>query len=222
VTDLLLAAGWSAALVIALVVVVALHRSGLPTTYARDLLHVGAGVWIVGWPWWSGALWPIAITVVAALVTAAVPWAASRLGAAARLHDTVTGGDETWDGLVLYTATFAALTAIGQVAAPVAAAAAILALALGDGVGGAVGRRWGRIHFRAPGGKRKSVEGSVTVAVMAALGAATAGWVLGAPLGAGAALTAGVVAAVIEAAAPRGTDNLLVPAAVWTALLAWP
>jgi phytol kinase len=216
VNDLGLALLWSSVLASGIAGAVMLHQFGLAATHVRDLLHVGAGVWVIGWPWWQGASVPIAIVVLTALVVAAVP--TIRLRPAARLRGAVTGGDERWGGLVLYTASYAIWTAVGLLGDPLPAAAALLALSLGDGIGGAVGRRFGRHHFRAPGGKRKSVEGSLTVAVMAMAGAMLAAAVLGGSLGTARILFAGVVATTAEAAAPRGTDNAVVPACVWLAL----
>ncbi|HTM21359.1 MAG TPA: hypothetical protein VL172_12650 [Kofleriaceae bacterium] len=210
--------GAAAVLGMATAVAVLLRTVGVPATYVRDLMHIGAGLWVLTWPWWHGAAAPIAITAVVAVGTALVPLAARRIPAARRLHGSVTGGDERWGGLVLYTLSYAALTATGFTGAPLPAAAALLALSLGDGVGGAVGRHFGRRSFRAPGGKRKTVEGTITVGLMATAGALIAGAVLGAPMTHGLALVAGLVAAVVEAASPRGTDNATVPAAVWLTL----
>jgi len=220
VSDLALAGGWCALLVSGLAGVVLLRRFGLARTHARDLLHVGAGVWVLGWASWRDPLPPIAITVAAAALTAALPWAAGRWLAAARLRDAVSDDDERWSGLTLYTAAYALLTAVGLLVTPLPAAAALLALSLGDGIGGAVGRGLGRHHFRAPGGKRKSLEGSLTVAVMAAAGAVVAALAVGAPPTLAVALTTGAVASVAEALAPRGTDNAVVPVCVWAALVA--
>jgi hypothetical protein len=56
------------------------------------------------------------------------------------------------------------------------------------------------------------------MAVMAGAGVALAAAFFGAHAGAARLASAGVVAAAAEAAAPRATDNALVPASVWTAL----
>lgn len=218
-TDLGLALGWAGILAGALAGLVGLRWLGLPSTYARDLLHVGAGLWVLGWPLWRGSVAPVALTALALAGTSAVPLARRRSRAAARIHDTVTGGDERWTGIVLYTASFAAMTAIGLGGAPLPAGGALLALALGDGIGGAIGRRFGRLRFRAPGGKPKTAEGSLAVALGAAAGALAASAALSAPLSLTAALAVGAVAAAAEALAPRGTDNAIVPAAAFLTLL---
>ncbi|HEU5059168.1 MAG TPA: hypothetical protein VFU21_21695 [Kofleriaceae bacterium] len=217
-SDLALALVWSGVLGAGIAGAVVLRHLGLAATHVRDLLHVGAGIWVIGWRWWDGALIPLAIVSAVALVVADVPRLRRRHRAAARLHDAVTGGEERWGGLILYTISYAVFTAVGLVGDPVPAAAALLALSLGDGIGGAVGQRFGRHRFRAPGGKWKSLEGSAAVAVMAMAGAALASAWLGGSLGTARILCAGLVAATAEVAAPRGTDNVLVPASVWLAL----
>lgn len=217
-SDLALALAWSGVLSAGIACAVLLHHLRVAATHVRDLLHVGAGIWVIGWPWWEGALLPIAIVSAVALVVAEVPRLRRRHRAAARLYDAVTDGEERWGGLVFYTVSYAVLTTVGLLGDPLPAAAALLALSLGDGIGGAVGQRFGRHRFRAPGGKWKSLEGSAAVALMAMAGAAIAAAWLGGPMGGARILCAGLVAAAAEAAAPRGTDNLLVPASVWLAL----
>jgi dolichol kinase len=148
---------------------------------------------------------------------ALVPTLARAVPLAARLERTVAGGDERWSGLVHYAIAATALTAIAVAGHGFAAAAGLWALALGDGPGGAVGRRLGRHRFRAPGAKPKSLEGTAAVALGAALGALAAGAWFAHPIAPAIALAIGAVAALAEAVAPRGTDNLTVPAAAWLA-----
>jgi dolichol kinase len=189
---------------------VALAKLGLPRTYVRDLVHVGTGVWVLGWPLWSSPALPIAITGAAAVLVGLGPRV---------LRDALTAGDERWGGVVLYVLAYAVFTALGFAHRSFPAAGALLALSLGDGVGGAVGRRFGRARFRVPGGKQKSLEGSLTVLVMAAAGVALASLVLGARASSGTIVVAGLIAATSEAVAPRGTDNAVVPACVWLYLI---
>ena len=80
-----------------------------------------------------------------------------------------------------------------------------------------MGRLWGRHRYRVPWAKTKSVEGTLVVAVFAAVGAVIAGLWFGAPLPVARVLAAGAAAAFAEALAPRATDNLGVPLAVWLA-----
>ncbi len=214
-SDLELVAVWMAVLAVGLGTCVMLRGLGLATTYVRDLLHVGAGVWIFGWPYWDGALVPAALTLAAMLAVIAVPLVAPRLGLAARLRDAVSDGVELWDGLIVYVAAYVALTTLGLTGARFPAAAGLFALALGDGLGGAIGRRFGRHRYQAPWGKTKSVEGSVAVAAAAAVGVGLAARLFGQPVDASTVVFLGVLAAIVEASAPRSTDNLLVPAAVW-------
>ncbi|MGZ6071815.1 MAG: hypothetical protein ACXWK8_11405, partial [Myxococcaceae bacterium] len=167
------------------------------------------------WAWQSP--WPpIVVATTGFVLLLAVPLLARRVAAAGKLERAVSGEGEAWSGLVLYAFSAAVFTAVGLLGnAPIPAAAALLALALGDGLGGLVGRLWGRHRFRVPWAKTKSIEGSAVVALFAALGTAMAGLLHGVPLTAGRVLGAGVAAALAEAIAPRATDNVLVPLAVW-------
>lgn len=216
-TDLAIGATWLGVLAAAFAAAVAVRALGLASTYIRDLLHIGAGVWVIGWPWWHGAAVPIAIVATVAVAIAWVPALARRLTVADRFRRCVTSDDEHWGGLVLYTIAYALFTAIGITLDPFAAGAALLALSLGDGIGGAVGRALGEHHFRAPGGKPKSLEGSLVVMLGATAGALLAALLFAAPLSLGGALALGAVAAITEAASPRGTDNLFIPTAVYAA-----
>lgn len=197
--------------------VIALRALGLRATYARDLLHVGAGCWALGWPAWHGAAAPLALAAAVSVGLARVPTLARAVPLAARLQHTVTSGDERWLGLVHYGLAATALTAIAVAGHGFAAAVGLWALALGDGPGGAIGRRFGRHRFRLAWAKAKSLEGAAAVAIGAALGALAAGAWFAHPVALPVALLIGAIAAIAEAAAPRSTDNLLVPAAAWLA-----
>ena len=194
---------------------VALKRAGVRTTYVRDLLHLGAGVWVLGFVSFRATFVPVTITTAAAVALLLLPVLAARVRPLAAIRDSVSDGDERWQGIVLYAVAFALFTALAQYRDPARAGAALWALTLGDGLGGAFGRRFGRHHFTAAGGKRKSLEGSIAVALFAGLGAwLAARWLGGVPHP----VLAGLTAAVAEALSPRGMDNLIVPAAVYAAL----
>jgi phytol kinase len=218
VHDLLLALGWLAILVGGVGLSLALASAGLPRTYVRDLLHVGAGVWPLGWPEWRSGWGPITVAWIGAVLLAVVPRLAHRVGWAQKVQGSVSGDDERWSGLVLYALAAAGLTIAGVFVAPFPAAAGLLALALGDGLGGAVGRRWGRHRFRLSWSKEKSLEGSLGVALLSAAGIALAGWRFGLPPRTLAVVAGALAAAAAEALAPRATDNIAVPIAVWSVL----
>jgi len=215
-SDLIGALAWVSVLIAGVAGCVLLRRSGVASTHVRDVLHVGTGVWVLGWPLWRSALAPILIVIGAAGATAAVPALAHRHPSVARFTGVFASGDERWSGLSMYAVAYAALTALAFWLGFFPAGAALLALSLGDGIGGAVGSRWGRHRFRAPGGKLKSVEGSLTVAAAAGVGVLVAGWRFGLSPDAGVVAGLSVAAAGGEALAPRGTDNLIVPAVVWS------
>ncbi|HYR56778.1 MAG TPA: hypothetical protein VEM39_11690 [Myxococcaceae bacterium] len=209
------AALWVALLAIALLACIGLRTMGLATTYVRDLLHVGAGAWVFGWPFWHSGAAPIAITLGASLGLLVVQPLSTRFPLLAGFQRSVSDEDERFGGLTFYALSCAAMTWLAFHFHPFPAAAALLALALGDGIGGAIGRRFGLHFFAVPGGKSKSLEGSAVVAIAAALG----GWIASAYFGAAvnplAWIGIGLVASAAEALAPRGSDNLLLPGAVY-------
>jgi dolichol kinase len=220
VSDALQAVLWISILAAALAACVVLRRWGVPATYVRDVLHIAAGGWVLGWPGWNDWLAPSAITWAAAAATASVPLLASRSIAAAAFRDSVSGGDEGWTGLVLYTLAFAVLTSIGIRGEPFPPAAGLSALCFGDGIGGMIGRRYGRRSFAIPGAKPKSVEGTLAVALSSAVAIAAVGAWLGHPVAWLPCALLGAVAATAEAVSPRSSDNVLVPSSVFAAALA--
>ena len=211
---------WVGILLGGLAIAAGLRSLGLSRTYVRDVLHVGAGIWPLGWLHWHAALAPLAIVWGAFLAMAALPLAGRHVAGLARLQDGVSGEGEGWSGLVLYTASVAVLTTVGLFHAPFPAAAALLALALGDGLGGAVGLAFGRLRYRVPGAKQKSLEGTLAVALFSTCGVLLAAFWFGVPLSLVVAVEAGVLAAVAEAVSPRASDNVVLPACVWGFLVA--
>ena len=218
--DFALLAAWLLLLGLTAAFCIVARRAGVRLTYLRDLVHVGAGVWPLGWPLWSGRLAPVGLGLAGAALTFAVPALASRAPVFGRFRDSISDTSERWDGVRLYAVSFAAGTAFGFFFSPLPAAAALLALALGDGLGGLLGRICGRHWFAAPGAKRKSVEGSLSVAAFSALAVVLAMLRFGVPIAPLPVALAAVAATAAEALAPEGTDNLLVPAAVWLVLTA--
>jgi len=215
VNDAALAASWTAVLLAGFGAVALLHRAGLPRTYARDLLHVGAGVWIVGWPWWKGALAPLLLVWTVFALAAALPIVMSRVRMLQKAHDSVAGEGERWAGIVAYAASMAALSTLALGLHQVAPSAfAVAALCAGDGLGGLVGRRFGRRRFRLPWSKAKTWEGTAAVFLFSALGIVLAQAALSLPVRWEAAALLGAVSAAAEAVAPRASDNVVVPAAV--------
>jgi dolichol kinase len=216
VHDGLLVLLWSAVFAGGLGVCLWLARRGVSRTYVRDVLHVGAGVWPLGWGAWQSPWPPVAVAVTGFALLLAVPLLGRRVAAARSLERAVSGEGEAWSGLVLYGLSAGVFTAVGLLGgSPFPAAAGLLALALGDGLGGLVGRLRGKHRYRVPWAKTKSVEGTLVVAVFAAVGTVIASHLFGVPVSLARVLGAGVAAALAEAVAPRATDNLLVPLAVW-------
>lgn len=218
-SDALLLASWCGLLLAAVAFCVVARRAGVAITYLRDLLHVGAGVWPLGWALWHAWTAPLLLAIAGAFATLLVP----RAKALAGFQHSISDADERWSGVQLYGATFAAATALASLERfRFAAAAALLALSLGDGIGGAVGKRFGRHFFTAPGGKRKSFEGSFAVALLSGAGIFVASIASGVPISLPALTCAAAIAAVAEALAPAGTDNAVLPATVFAFLGAFP
>src|SRR5262249_58309568 len=139
---------------------VQLRRWGVPRTYIRDLLHIGAGFWVLGWPFWNQWLVRVGIAGCAALLVALAPGLARSLQAAASFQDSVSDRDEGWAGLIGYTVAFELFTAAGLHHRPFPAAAALWALCLGDGIGGGVGGGLRGRFFRLPGGEGEGRGGA--------------------------------------------------------------
>ncbi|MCA9665357.1 MAG: hypothetical protein KC503_07205 [Myxococcales bacterium] len=210
--DGLFALAWIAAAGLAVAASVAFYRRGVPATYLRDALHVGAAAWVVGWPLWHTAWVPVLLGFGVAALFVAAP----RLHGARRVLAALCGRGERWSGIALYAVAYAIFTAAGLLGSHrFAAGAALLSLSLGDGLGGFVGRRFGRLHYRAPNAKQKSVEGSLTVALASALALVAAAALFGAPITLRLVASGALVAALAEGLAPRSADNFVVPAAQW-------
>ena len=219
-SDWTLLGTWVALVALAGAFCIAARRAGVGLTYLRDLVHVGAGAWPLGWPLWTGPLLPIGLSLAGAAATFAVPSLASRAPVFGRFRDSISDATERWNGVRLYGVSFAIGTIAGFALSPLPAAAALLCLALGDGLGGLIGRRYGRHSFMAPGAKPKSLEGTAGVAVFSALAVILAMLRFGTPLSPLPVAAAAVAAALAEAFAPEGTDNLFVPVSVWLVLTA--
>ncbi|MGZ6124616.1 MAG: hypothetical protein ACXWLR_06625 [Myxococcales bacterium] len=219
--DLALVAAWLGLLAVAGAFCVSARRAGVELTYLRDLVHVGAGLWVLGWPFWRGPLAPIGLGIAGAAATFAIPPLAARAAVLGRFRDSISDATERWSGVRLYGVSFAAGTVLAFVIAPLPAAAALLSLALGDGLGGLIGRRHGRHPFTAPGAKRKTIEGTAAVAVFSAAGVTLAMLRFGAPVAPWPVAGGAAAAALAEAFAPEGTDNVLLPASVWLVLTAF-
>src|SRR3954466_4540825 len=132
-TDGWLAIAWAGVLVAGVAACVGLRRgggalthrrAGMPMTYVRDVWHVGAGLWPLGWSSWTGSAAPCAIAASGALALVAVPVLAGRSSVARAVRDAISGGDERFGGVALYAvsaAVFTAVAASSKAAAPAAA-----------------------------------------------------------------------------------------------------
>ncbi len=226
-SDIYLLILWASVLSGGVLFCVFTKSKGLKTTYVRDLLHIGTGLWVLGLPFWSGAAIPVAVVCVALGGVLLVPTLARRFSGLDKFYRSVSDERETWTGIVFYVISYALFTALGLFFrwTLFAAACAMAALSIGDGVGGLVGSSFGRASYQFPWTKRKTYLGSVAVALgsFAAI-LIVAGWFnlrMNVPLSAnlGWFALAMLAACLVEASSPRSSDNLLVPAVVFLALL---
>jgi dolichol kinase len=188
--------------------------------WARDALHVGVALWTLVLPSFSSVLYPDVIVGLALLGVIFVPLASRKIPAMDRLQSAVSGGSDTWTGIVVYVFSYVVLTWLYPIW-PMQSLAAMAALALGDGIGGMIGRLFGRVHYSLPWTKPRSLEGSLAVAIGAAMGMTILKVLLGqmSTLSLGQILIAGLVAAAAEALSPKSMDNFFLPFAVFISLL---
>ncbi len=201
------------------------YNKGLRTTYVRDLLHVGTGLWVFGLPFWQKSLAPLLIVYAALGTVLSLPLLKGLVPLFARFQSAVSDHEESWAGIEVYVFSFALFTTLGFALDRLfAAACAMGCLAVGDGLGGLLGARFGTRKYKLPWSKEKSYLGSLAVAAgsFAAI-SLVACWfhfLADQPLDfawAHYAATA-VLASLAEAVSPRASDNLILPAAVFVYL----
>ena len=217
VHDGLLVLVWSAVFAGGLGACLWLSGRGLPRTYVRDVLHVGAGVWPLGWKAWHSPWPPVLVALTGFGLLLAVPMLGRRVAAARALERAVSGEGEAWSGLVLYGLSAAGVHRGGvprQRSVPRGGGPARAGAGRRDRRPGGPARG-GSTVTACRGRRRRASKGRWCVALLAAVGTAMAALLFGVPLSRGRVLGAGLAAAVAEAVAPRATDNLLVPLAVW-------
>ncbi len=226
--DLLLLLLWGGVLGFGAGFCIYTSSKGLKTTYVRDFLHVGAGLWTLGLPYWNHAWLPVTVVSLALGLILLVPWLSRRIGIIDKFYRSVSNEEEAWIGIVFFVVSYVAFTAIGLLVdgALLPAACALGALSIGDGLGGFFGAKFGKAGYKIPWAKRKTYVGSLAVAVGSFIGiVVVAGWFnldMSVPFNAanlGWFALAAVGASVVEAISPRASDNLLVPAVVFLLLL---
>ena len=191
------------------------HQRGMATTHVRDLLHIGTGVWLLGLKFWNNPQFPILITGTACLMVIVLPLLGDKWNELNIFLKSVSDQEEKWTGIALYVVSYTLFTALGVLYSPFPAVAGLVSLSLGDGLGGFIGRKYGRRTYRFPWAKTKSYLGSAAV-----FSGSLGGIILGAlwfevPLNLWLFPTLAAVATLVEAAAPRSSDNLLIPLSVF-------
>ncbi len=227
-SDLYLLFFWMAVLGGGIFFCVFTKSKGLKTTYVRDLLHIGTGLWVLGLPFWIGAAIPVAVVCGALVGVLLVPPLSRRFAGLDKFYRSVSDERETWTGIVFFVVSYAIFTSLGLIFrwTLFPAACAMAALSIGDGIGGLLGSSFGEAGYRLPWSKRKTYLGSAAVALGSLVAILiVAGWfnlrmrVPFSPSNLGWFALAMLAACLVEASSPRSSDNLLVPAAVFVALL---
>ncbi len=183
------------------------RRGRAPAEWTRKLIHVAGAVTGCALPYLLGSPWSAAALglVVAVLL---------RVGRRGRVLPALHGVERLTDGDLCLVAAVVLLFPFGR-SEPSAHLGALLVMGLGDAAAALVGTA-----LRPAG--RRTAAGSVTMFVVSFVGL----WVVFLAAGAGWAealiwaLLGGVCATSVEAVAPGGSDNLLVPLAVFAVLTA--
>jgi phytol kinase len=188
--------------------------AGAGTEWTRKMVHLLSGLVAAGFPWLFDGPGPV---VGLALGYAALMVASRRGGWLTSVHAV----RRRTRGGVLYPLAVALVFLLAG-SHRHAYVGAILALAVGDAAAALVGRGLGRLRYRAFGASR-SVEGSAAMA-LTVFPCLYLSLVLLTPMDAAAcvawSLAGAALATLVEAAAPGGSDNLLVPLATCGVLLA--
>jgi dolichol kinase len=195
------------------------RRRGYPQEFTRKIVHVGAGMWVLGVlalfeNWYIGII-PFASFIVINYIV----WRY-------KLLDAVDAPDSS-PGTVYFALSITILFGLlWRTGSPsdhgYIAAAGTMAMTWGDALAAIIGKTWGR-HKYTVGSSTRSWEGSlamfiasgtaILLVLLLAPGSSLAP--LAAPLGFGVSLTAALIAALIatgaEAISPHGMDNISVP-----------
>ncbi len=195
------------------------RRRGYPQEFTRKIVHVGAGMWVLGVlglfeTWYIGVI-PFASFIFINYIV----WRY-------KILDAVDAPDST-PGTVYFALSITILFGfLWRTGSPndhgYIAAAGTMAMTWGDALAAIVGKTWGR-HKYTVGTSTRSLEGSLAMfiasgtAMLLVLQLAPGSSLspLAAPLGLGVSLTAALIAALIataaEAVSPHGMDNISVP-----------
>jgi len=190
------------------------YRLGLPRPIARKIVHVGAGLWVIGTLLLFESRYLAAIPPA---VSAFINWVVHRR----RLLGSVEADADNL-GTVWFAVSFALLVLLAW-DEPVALAGGVLAMTLGDAMASTAGLRLGRRPYATLGGRTKSLEGSLTMFAVTLVTLLVVLRVLASQLAlpalAGMAALGAVAATCAEALGIKGLDNLWVP--LGTGLVLW-
>lgn len=192
-------------------------RGPLDPQAGRQLLHVGAGLVALFFPWLFSNAWPVLTAMGITLLTLCGLRLSGYLHR--RFADLLYAGGRRSPGDVYF---FVAIALVFVLSGGDALSFAIpvLILALADPAATLVGVRYGRHRFPIMGGE-KSVEGSLAFLAVAFLSTAAPLVLLGQPAASEVLVAAAIVAiatTLVEAMTPWALDNLFVPLAAHLAL----
>ncbi|MEI7771568.1 MAG: phosphatidate cytidylyltransferase [Chloroflexales bacterium] len=195
------------------------RQRGYSQEFTRKIVHVGAGMWVIGvlglFEHWYIGIIPFASFIFVNYIV----WRYKLLGA--------IDAEDSTPGTVYFALSITILfVCFWRTGSPsdlgYIAAAGTMAMTWGDALAAIIGKVWGR-HKYTVGTSTRSLEGSLAMFIASgtamflvlqlAPGSALAP--LASPLGLGVSLTAALVAALIatgaEAVSPHGMDNISVP-----------
>jgi dolichol kinase len=195
------------------------RRRGYPQEFTRKIVHVGAGMWVLGVlalfeNWYIGVI-PFASFIVINYII----WRY-------KILDAVDAPDST-PGTVYFALSITILFGLlWRTGSPsdygYIAAAGTMAMTWGDALAAIIGKTWGR-HTYTVGTSTRSWEGSLAMFIASAtamllvlqLAPGSSLSPLAAPLGLPLSITAALIAAIVatgaEAVSPHGMDNISVP-----------
>lgn len=197
------------------ILLIKLYKKGVSVTYIRDLLHLGSGSWVLGFPLWNSAIIPIILTVGALLGITLLPYTTFK-----KALSGVTNHQERFSGIWLYVLSFTLITTISFLLNDrYQGAIALGILAAGDGMGGLIGKKFGKKQFKLPWVKAKSYIGTATVMGMSLMVLLILTPIFNHSYTPSILVIIPIFSGIIEALSPRGTDNFFLPVMIFISMI---
>ena len=195
-----------------------LHSRGVKTTHVRDFLHIITVLWLFSWTYWQNKICPIVFVLSIFCIITVTPKLLKKVSFLSKLSKSVSNQDEKWSGVILYVFAYLVFTVLGFSRSLFPAACALAVLSIGDGVGGLTGSKFGKLKYKIPWSKPKSYIGSTAVFLGSFASILFMKWWFDYTLSLTSAVIVAIVATLIEAASPKTSDNILMPASVYLML----